>query len=60
MTIDKAIEILNVYLSLPRKPPEPDFENSIKLSIEALQYTKRSRSFEVYPVCRELPGETEE
>ncbi len=60
MTIDKAIEI-KARTGEEFFNTDPDELNEAdRLSTEALEYVKRSRAFGEYPVCRKLPGETEE
>lgn len=60
MTIDKAIEILTIYMKGSDEAEPVDFDNSILLGIEALKRIKAERTgYETYAPDL-LPGETEE
>ncbi|MBA7506579.1 hypothetical protein ES706_05271 [subsurface metagenome] len=58
MTIDKAIEIKENHQRLHLDEYYSELLEADNLSIEALKYIKRSRTFGEYPVCQQLPGET--
>jgi len=60
MTLDKAIEILdlNVRQRSPQMPP--DVKDALKLSIEALKLIEVQRFHKELGMYSFLPGETEE
>ncbi len=60
MKIDKAIEILKDLLGEGPQFSPDDRREAVQLGVEALSYVERSRAFGDYPVCRLLPGETEQ
>ena len=60
MTIDKAIEILELYVVSPFVIAKPDTKDAIKLGIEALKIIRRSRQPESPIKLATLPGETRE
>ena len=60
MKLDKAVEILNDYKMQSAFEATPDFEEAIKLGIEALKRLQRQRSGDLSLIKTPLPGETKE
>lgn len=60
MTLDKAIEILDVYFVLNHEVGRADLINAAKLAIEALKHLQALRDLGYDRPLPILPGETEE
>jgi len=60
MKIQKAIEILYLYLQDINRPPNPDAHDAMELGIEALKLIANIRVSMAHPENMILPGETEE
>ena len=60
ITIDKAIELLTQLSSDGREQLELDFQDAIKLGIEALKRIKAHRPYGYPGLNFPLPGETEQ
>jgi len=58
INVDKAIEIKSRTGEEFLGTDPDEIDEAERLSIEALAYIKRSRTFGEYPVCQQLPGET--
>lgn len=59
MKIEKAIEILELYIPEPDSVGVEDSVDAIQLGIEALKCVENNRKFEVPNSVNPLPGETE-
>ena len=59
MTIDKAIEILELRIKSPFTRANPDTKDAISLAIEALKWRKHLEDFDQALRNHPLPGETE-
>ena len=57
MTIDKAIEILEIETGSRHDPSDPDLYDAQRLGIEALEHIKEGRE-KGYDFFGHLPGET--
>lgn len=60
MTIDQAIEILGGYVYEEKPCPVGLFDEATRLGIEALKYTKMTRTTQEFHRDTLLPGETNE
>ncbi len=58
MTIDKAIEILTAYCKGSDEAEPVDFDDTVKLGLEALKRIQRQRSVFLPGEIELLPGET--
>ena len=59
MTIDEAIEQLDLMLKYPLEPMSDRDRNSVKIGIEALKRLKYMRTTYYRPISEPLPNETE-
>lgn len=60
MTIDEAIETSEGYLNPPTFIPTKNFEDAVRLGIEALKHFKYHRDLNIISFVKQLPGETKE
>lgn len=60
MKLDKAIKVLGDYKMESAFEATPDFEDALKLGIEALKRHKHNESCFEPGAVKPLPGETEE
>jgi len=60
MTLEKAIEILNRYLTHPYIKGENELQDAACLGIEALKRHKEQRHYPYCVIMEPLPGETKE
>lgn len=58
MTLDKAIEILQVELVTSEHQSDPDFYDALFLGIQALKREKFNRDNQRLVIYGKLPGET--
>jgi len=60
MTLDKAIEILDLITDTPPSGANQDFVDAVKLGIEALKRIKDRRDLRTGWEAQLLPGETKD
>lgn len=60
MTLEKAIELLQLDLDDPGSVPIEDLNQAQELGIEALKAIQLSRTVYTFEIYELLPGETEE